>query len=66
MKKKLIVIAVLALILVTAAFYLWTPGSAPPNQKPLVTLSPANVNAFEAAFDADADLPHLVLLLSPT
>lgn len=66
MKKKLIVIAVLALILVTASFYLWTAGSAPPNQKPLVTLSPANVNAFEAAFDADADLPRLVLLLSPT
>jgi hypothetical protein len=66
MRKKLIVIAALALILVATAFYLWTPGSAPPNQKPLVTLSSANVHAFEAAFDADADVPRLVLLLSPT
>jgi hypothetical protein len=66
MKKKLIIISVLALILVAAAFYLWTPGYAPPNQKPLVTLSPANVDALETAFDADADVPRLVLLLSPT
>lgn len=66
MKKRLIIIAVMALILAAAAFYLWAPGSAPPNQKPLLTLSPANVDAFQAAFNADADVPRLVLLLSPT
>jgi hypothetical protein len=31
-----------------------------------VTLSPANISEFEAAFDANADLPRLFLLLSPT
>lgn len=66
MKKRLIIIAVMALILVAAIFYLWAPGSAPPNQKPLLTLSPANLDAFQAAFDADPEVTHLVLLLSPT
>lgn len=66
MKKRLIIIAIMALILVAAIFYLWAPGSAPPNQKPLLTLSSANLDAFQAAFDADADVTRLVLLLSPT
>lgn len=66
MKKRLIIIAVMALILAAAIFYPWAPGSAPPNQKPLLALSPENVDSFQAAFNADADVTRLVLLLSPT
>jgi hypothetical protein len=65
MKKKLIILVVVAVVLL-GAIYLWEPGTVPVGQHPLVTLSPTNVNAFEAAFDADADVPRLVLLLSPT
>jgi hypothetical protein len=66
MKKKLIVLGVVAAAVVLGAVYLWGPGTVPPGQQPLATLSPANAAAFEAAFDADADSPRLVLMLSPT
>ena len=66
MKKKLIVLSVVAMAVLLGAIYLWGPGTVPAGQQPLVTLSSENVNAFETAFDADADMPRLVLLLSPT
>lgn len=66
MKKKLIVIAAIVLFLVATALYLWVPGSVPSGQKPLLKLTPANVTQFSKAFDANAKLPRLVLLLSPT
>lgn len=66
MKKKLIVIAAIALFIGAAALYLWAPGSVPPGQKPLLKLMPANISQFSEAFDADGNLPRLVLLLSPT
>lgn len=66
MRKRLIILAVVTIAVLLAATYLWGPGAVPPGQQPLVTLSPANVAQFESAFDADAAVPHLVLLLSPT
>lgn len=66
MKKKLVIVAVIALVVLLLAFYLRMPGSAPPNQKPLVVLTPANIAQFTAAFDADVNVPRFVLLLSPT
>ena len=66
MKKKLIVLGVVAVVILLGAIYLWGPGTVPPGQQPLVTLSSASVSEFEAAFDANADTPRLVLLLSPT
>lgn len=66
MRKKLIVLGVVGVALLLGASYLWGPGTVPAGQQPLVTLSSANVNAFETVFDADADMPRLVLLLSPT
>ena len=65
-KKGLIGVAVAALLLLLVAAYLWSPGATPRGQSPLVTLSERNFGEFEKAFDAEADVPRLVLLLSPT
>ena len=66
MKKKSIVLALIAVVLLLAVVYLWGPSSVPPGQEPLVALSNANFSDFENAFDGDLDTPRLVLLLSPT
>jgi hypothetical protein len=65
-KKPAIVLAVAAALVLPEIAYLFGPSSAPPGQKPLVVLSTANFSQFENAFDAEADFPRLVLLLSPT
>jgi len=66
MKKKSIVLALIAVVLLLAVVYLWGPSSVPPGQEPLVALSNANFSDFENVFDGDLDTPRLVLLLSPT
>jgi hypothetical protein len=65
-KKRLIGVAVAVVLVLLAAAYLWGPGSAPRGQEPVVTLSEGNLGEFEKAFDAETDVPRLVLLLSPT
>lgn len=65
-KRVLFFIAVAVVLVLLAAAYLWAPGAVPPGQQPLVALSNANFGEFEKAFDADANAPRLVLLLSPT
>ncbi len=65
-KKRVIVLAVIAVVLLLAVVYLWGPSSVPPGQEPLVTLSNANLSDFENAFDGNSDALRLVLLLSPT
>jgi hypothetical protein len=64
-RKRLIGVAVAAVVLLGAA-YLWGPGSAPDGQEVVLTLSQTSFGDFEKAFDAEADVPRLVLLLSPT
>jgi len=64
--KKPIAIGAAALAIVLLAFYLGLPGRVPPVQPPLVKLTSANVAQFEAVFDADLDMPRVVLLFSPT
>ena len=66
MKKKSIVLAVIAVVLLLAVVYLWGPSLVPPGQEPLVALSNANFSDFENVLDGDLDTPRLVLLLSPT
>ena len=65
-RKRLIGVAVPAVLVLLAAVYLWGPGSAPCDQDPVVTLSEENLGEFEKEFDAETDVPRLVLLLSPT
>jgi hypothetical protein len=66
MKKRALIVGVIACVLLVAALYLWGPSSVPRGQEQLVTLSNANFSEFENAFDADLNVPRLVLLLSPT
>jgi hypothetical protein len=65
-KKRAIALAVIAIVLLLAASYLWGPSPVPPGQEPLVALSNANLSDFGNAFDRGSDAPRLVLLLSPT
>jgi len=65
-RKRLIGVAVPAVLVLLAAVYLWGPGSAPRGQDPVVTLSEGNLGEFEKVFDAETNVPRLVLLLSPT
>ena len=66
MKNRAAGLAVAAVLVLLAVAYLWRPSVAPPGQEPLVTLSNANFDGFQNAFDGDFDVPRLVLLLSPT
>ena len=65
-RKRLIGVGVAAVLILLAAVYLWGPGSAPRGQDPVVTVWEGNLEEFEKAFDAETDVPRLVLLLSPT
>ena len=65
-RRHLIGVGVTAILVLLAAAYLWVPGSAPRGQDPVGTLSEGNLGEFEKAFDAETDVPRLVLLLSPT
>jgi len=65
-RKRLIGVGVAGFLVLLTAVYLWDPGSAPRGQDPVVTLSEGNLGEFEKAFDAETDVPRLVLLLSPT
>ena len=66
MKKRTIALAVVAVLVLLCAWYLWGPSHVPPGQDPLVSLTNTNFSEFERAFNADSDAPRLVLLLSPT
>jgi hypothetical protein len=66
MRKRVLIAAIAAVLLALTVVYLWGPSTAPPGQTPLTTLSAANLAEFSAAFDSQANLPRLVLLVSPT
>ena len=66
MKTRAITVSVTAILVLLGVLYLWSPGSAPRGQEPVLSLSETNFGEFEKAFDAEADVPRLVLLLSPT
>lgn len=66
MKKRVILPATIVILVALAAVYLWGPSSVPAGQEPLTVLSNGDLNQFASAFDRDAEVPRLVLLLSPT
>jgi len=65
-KKRAIVLALAGVLAGLLLVYLWAPSFAPRGQEPMLALSNANFGEFEKAFDASADVPRLLLLLSPT
>lgn len=66
MKKKLATCLAVCVLLLLAILYLWGPSTVPTGQEPLVTLSSTKFSYFQKAFDAQADGPRVVLLVSPT
>ena len=66
MKKRAVIVGVAAVALLLAGVYFWGPSAVPSGQEPLTVLSPGNLSEFAAAFDAEADVPRMVLLLSST
>lgn len=64
--KRSVALAVAAFLAVLALVYLWGPSKVPLEQEPLLTLTSTSFGEFQKAFDAGADAPRLVLLLSPT
>lgn len=66
MSKRTVFLVAAAIVVLLLAAYLWGPSSVPGGQEPLLTLSRADFSQFENAFDREADVPRLVLLLSPT
>lgn len=55
-----------AVLVVLAVAYLWGPGPVPKGQESLLVLSRVNFREFAKAFDAQSDVPRLLLLFSPT
>jgi hypothetical protein len=66
MKRKIWILAGVVIVVGAAGFYLWGPSKAPEGQQPLTRLSAANLSEFEAAFDAAADGPRVVIQVAPT
>jgi hypothetical protein len=64
--KRILLVAVLAVVLALAGVYFWGPSKTPAGQPPLSTLSEATFTNFQMAFDSAPDEPRIVLLLSPT
>ena len=64
MKRRSIVVGLVALALVgAAAYYRYVPGEAPAGQPALANLDQAS---FEKQFRAAANGPRVLVLLSPT
>jgi hypothetical protein len=59
-------ISILLVLLLLGALTLLGPSSVPAGQRPLLRLMPSSFGDFRTAFDAGAQAPRLVLLLSPT
>lgn len=66
MKKKLVICLVVAVVLALGVLYFWGPSTVPAGQEPLATLSTANIDDFQKAFDAQPGVYRLLLLVSPT
>jgi hypothetical protein len=64
--KPSIILATITAAVIIAVAFLKSPGSAPQGQESILTLSAANFPEFQKAFDADATVPRLLLLFSPT
>lgn len=64
--KRLALFAVIAMLILMAFLFLRGPGTVPAGQQPLLALSAANLDEFHKAFDANAGVPRLLLLVSPT
>ena len=68
MKRPGLAVAAVALLAALAggAYYFFAPRRTPAGQAPLGNLDPETLNPLRERFNAAADAPRLVALLSPT
>lgn len=66
MSRRYILVAVLTILLAGAIAWFSLGSSAPPGQPALQSLTPANLPALEASFNAAKDDIRILVLLSPT
>ena len=64
--RKVAVVVVVAALLVAAAWYQFGGPRTADGQAPLAELSAASLEQLRADFNAAADQPRMILLLSPT
>ncbi|HEV7243139.1 MAG TPA: hypothetical protein VGQ36_28190 [Thermoanaerobaculia bacterium] len=64
--RKIALVAVIAALLIAAAWYKFGGHRTAPGQPPLAELNAANLDRLRADFNAAADQPRMILLLSPT
>jgi hypothetical protein len=66
MKRKYIFGTLLGVMLAAALFYLYGGSQAPPGQRPLESVTAANVADVKIQFNLAKDDVRVLLLLSPT
>jgi len=64
--RKIALVAVMTLLVIAAAWYQFGGHRTAPGQPPLAELNAANLDQLRAEFNAAADQPRMILLLSPT
>ena len=65
-RRKIAFIAGIAALLLAAAWYQFGGHRTAPGQPPLAELNARSLEQFRADFNAAADQPRMILLLSPT
>lgn len=64
--KRIALAAALAALLLAAAWYQFGGHRTAPGQPPLAELNASTIDRLRADFNAAADQPRMILLLSPT
>ncbi len=65
-RQKVILVSVIAALLIAAAWYQFGGNRTAPRQPPLAELNATSIDQLRADFNAAADQPRMILLLSPT
>jgi hypothetical protein len=66
MNRKRILFAVILLVVLGAAYYLYGGHSVPTGQPPLMSFSSGDLAPLKTAFNASASSIRVVVMLSPT
>lgn len=65
-RRRFALIAVIVALLLAAAWYQFGGHRTAPGQRPLAELNAASLEQLRADFNAAADQPRMIVLLSPT
>jgi hypothetical protein len=65
-RQKVALVSIIAALVIGAAWYQFGGHRTAPGQPPLAELNAASIDQLRADFNAAADQPRMILLLSPT